>query len=150
MPTTTVALGLVSGIVAVAITSTHALAAYDGRWFHRFSRREFTQTAASVLGITGWYTIAPFFLATVVAVICAALATGKLRVSPSETALAGFAVLDWAVLAAWAPKPAELGGRAEHFGAYGAFGFALLAAVAATFALAGGSRRQAARQRQAA
>jgi hypothetical protein len=115
-PVTTGALALVSATIMAALTATRALAGYDGGWIDRLGDRETTPTAASLIGITGWYAIVPFLVAAVVAAGCALLATAPPLVRPAETALAGAAALAWAPLAAWAPR----GGEASELGSYGA------------------------------
>ena len=127
LPVTTSALALVSGIVATATTATYALAGYDLHWFERIGDRAFTYTPASLVDVTGWYTILPFFLAAAAAAVLAALATPWPRIVQSEVAVAGAAVLAWALIAAEAPKTPYLGGDADTYGAYAAVGAALLA-----------------------
>jgi hypothetical protein len=124
-PATTVALALVSGIVALATTATYALAGYDLNWFGRIGNRDFTYTPASLVDVTGWYTIVPFFAAAAAAAVLAALATPWRRVVPAEIAIAGAAVLAWALLAAEAPRTPALGGDADTYGAYAGAGLAL-------------------------
>jgi hypothetical protein len=124
-PATTTALALVSGIVAVATTGTYALAGYDLDWFGRIASRDFTYTPASLVDVTGWYTIPPFFAAAAAAAILAGLATTWARIRPVEIAVAGAAVLGWALLAAEAPKTPALGGDADTYRAYTAAGLAL-------------------------
>lgn len=131
-PMTTWAVALVSGIIATATTSTYALAGYELNWFERIASRTFTYTPASLVGVTGWYTILPFFVAAVGAAALAALATPALRVRSFEIAAAGLAVLAWAVGAAEAPRTPALGGDADTYAAYTAVGIVLVVlAVAA-------------------
>ena len=137
-PATTAALALVSGIVATATTSTYALAGYDLNWFGRIAGRDFTYTAASLVGVTGWYTIVPFFVAAAAAAVLGALATPWPRIGPTEVGVAGAAVLAWALVAAEAPKTPALGGDADTYGSYVAVAVALAAlagAVASAFVL---------------
>jgi hypothetical protein len=128
-PVTTLALAAVSAVVMGSVTATHALAGYDGDWLSRFEQRAFASTAASLVGVTGWYTILPFFAAVLVAALAAALATPALHVSRADTALALAAVLGWALAAAAAPRTAALGGESDRWQAYWAV--ALLCVVAA-------------------
>ena len=118
-PTTTTGLAAVSIVVMSSITATHALAGYNLGWFDRIAERQFTETAASLAGVTGWYTIVPFFVAVAVAVALA-FASARRPVSRFETVVGGGAVLAWAVLAAAAPAQQDLGGRGQEYGAYGA------------------------------
>jgi hypothetical protein len=119
-PLTTAALGLVSCAVMVSMTATHALAGYDLDWLHRVGTRDFDYTVAWLVGVTGWYTIVPFFAALAAAVALALATTPRVPVRWLEPLAAGAAVVGWAVLAAWAPKTTALGGRADQLSAYGA------------------------------
>ena len=131
----TVAGGLlcVSVTIMSAITATHALAGYNLAWFERIGDRAFTGTAASLAGITGWYTIVPFFVAIVLAGALAVAATARPRVTALETLAGGAAVLAWAVVAATAPVRLELGGEGREFGAYAAVWALALAVVITAF-----------------
>ncbi|MGH3102485.1 MAG: hypothetical protein ACRDN6_00080 [Gaiellaceae bacterium] len=108
-PVATAGLGLVSATVMAALTASHPLAGYDGRWFDRLADGDVPLTAASLAGVTGWYAILPFFAAVACAVVCAALATPLVARRPLETALAGAAVLGWALAAGLAPKSGHAG-----------------------------------------
>lgn len=134
LPVTTIGLAAVSAIVMGSVTATHALAGYDGEWLTRFEQRAFTSTAASLVSVTGWYTILPFFAALVAAAIAAGLATPALRPSRADTAFALAAVLGWALVAAEAPRTAALGGESDRWQAYWAVD-ALCAVAAAGYAL---------------
>jgi hypothetical protein len=105
-PATTLALALVSSFQMIVQTATNPLAAYDGDWMTRLRTKEFSQTAASLLGVTGWYTIVLFFVAVAAAVVFAALATGRLPVPRWDLTLAPVALLAWAVVAQQAHNPA--------------------------------------------
>lgn len=118
-PTLTTGLATVSIVVMSAITATHALAGYNLGWFDRIADRQFTETAASLVGVTGWYAIVPFFAAVALAVVLAIAATRPPRVSSVETIIGGGAVAAWAALAAAAPVQKDLGGRGQEYGAYG-------------------------------
>jgi hypothetical protein len=106
LPLTTVALAAVSIFQMAAITTTNPLAAYDGNWLERLGSADVSQTAASVVGVTGWYTIFLFFAAVVGALACATLATARVAVSSREPFLAIGAVLAWALIAVSASNPA--------------------------------------------
>jgi hypothetical protein len=132
-PLTTVALASISIFQAVVQTATGPLAAYDGEWLERARERNFMLTAASVVDVTGWYTILVFFLAVVAAVGCAVLASRPLMIRASEwpMAVAGLGV--WVVMALRATNPvglppstryvlsAALGGAAAAAVAYAAW-----------------------------
>lgn len=114
LPVTTGALALVSGVVMALVTATHALAGYDRHWLDRLEARETTSTAASLLGVTGWYTILPFFAAAAAAAAFAFAASRAVRPHVWDTLLAGGAVLAWAALAISAPGESSAG----EYGAY--------------------------------
>lgn len=140
-PATTTALGLVSAVIAVSTTATSALAGYNLEWFDRVAAGSFTYTPASLVGVTGWYTMLPFFAAAGAAAVLAVRATPRMQILPVDVALAGTAVLAWALLAANAPKTPALGGDARSYGAYLMTGIALgLAGLAAAAAFRQRSR----------
>jgi len=103
-PLATLALALISALQMVVTTATGPLAAYDGAWVDRVQAKDFVQTGASLVEVTGWYTIAPFFVAGLVAVGAAFAAT---RVAPTlgELPLAAAAVAAWALAALAADNP---------------------------------------------
>ena len=103
-PTTTTALALVSGVLMIALTSSHVRHGLDPNWFEEIGERRFPPTVLSFVGITGWYAVLPFFIAAVCAVAAAIAATHAVQVSISETALGGLAVLGWAAAAVTAPN----------------------------------------------
>jgi hypothetical protein len=113
-PATCGALATVSALVLLLVTSTHALAAADGRWLDRLADRELTLAATSVVGVTGWYAIAPLAVAVAVAGVAAFASIPPLRVRSSDTLLAGAAVAGWAAAAAAAPRGAD----AADYGSY--------------------------------
>ena len=84
---------------AVLMTATGPLAAYDGQWLERVADRQFVATAAALVGVSGWYAIAPFFLAAAVAVVCAAATLPPLRITMLDAALAVGVAGVWAVVA---------------------------------------------------
>ena len=108
-------------------------AGYNLAWFERIGDRAFTRTAASLVEITGWYTIAPFFVAVVLAAVLAIAATATPRVSSVETLAGAVAVLAWAVIAATSPVRLELGGEGREYGAYAGVGVVALVAVTVAF-----------------
>jgi hypothetical protein len=103
-PTTTGALALVSGMLMLALTSSHLRTGIDPRWFHELAERRVPPTVLSFVGITGWYAVLPFFVAAALAVACAIAGAGPVRATPGETAFGAFAVLAWAFAAASAPN----------------------------------------------
>jgi hypothetical protein len=133
-PATTTALALVSMIIAVTTTATYALAGYQLDWFDRVASRDFTSTVASLVGVTGWYTILPFFGGAIVEAAAAVLSTRWSQPRALELAFAGVAVLGWATLAATAPRPPALGGEADSYAAYDRIALALLAVTLAACA----------------
>jgi hypothetical protein len=128
-PTVAGGLMCVSVVIMSAITATHALGGYNLEWFERIGNRDFTRTAASLVGITGWYTVLPFFVAIALAAALACAATARPHISWPETLAGAAAVLSWALIAATAPVRAELGGSGRDFGSYAAVGALFLAAA---------------------
>lgn len=103
-PATTAALALVSVFVMTVITATRPLAAYEGTWPERLASRDFALTAASLVGITGWYSIVPYFLAALAAVACAVAVSPRVRLSTADVVLAAAALAAWAAIAVAAPN----------------------------------------------
>lgn len=103
-PVTAGALALTSAAAMTLLTATHPLAGYDGRWADRLLDGDVPQTAASVAGVTGAAAIGPFFAAAVAAAWLALRSTASVRPRGIDTALAGVAVLAWALLAMLAPE----------------------------------------------
>jgi hypothetical protein len=99
-PVTTAALGLVSAIVMTALTASHPLAGYDGRWLHRLGDGDVPLTAASLAGITGWYAVLPLFAAVALATWLALRSAPPVPIRPLDAVGAGVAVLAWAAVAA--------------------------------------------------
>jgi hypothetical protein len=138
LPLPTLALGLVSALAMVSVTATHALAGYDWQWFHRIGDRQLTPTAASLVGITGWYAALPFFAAAMVAGVAAVLALAPGIPSRAAIGGAGVAVLAWAFVTGTATQPVALGGRSHELSAYWAayvVALVVLALLAAWLAL---------------
>jgi hypothetical protein len=104
-PLTTVALAVVSGFQMVVQTATNPLAAYDGGSLGRLIERDVSQTAASIVAVTGWYTILPFFAAVLLVVVFAARDSRPLLVRPVEILVAVFALLGWVLVALGATNP---------------------------------------------
>jgi hypothetical protein len=109
IPLTTLALAAVSAFQMVVITATNPLASYDGDWLERLTARDVSQTAASIVGVTGWYTILVFFAAVFAGLVCAAFATSRIRVPPWELVLALAGLLAWGLIAVAASNPAGHG-----------------------------------------
>jgi acid phosphatase family membrane protein YuiD len=141
LPATTGALAVVSATIVVALTATRALAGYDGRWLDRLADRETTPTAATLVGVTGWYAILPFLLAAAAAAACALLASAPPILRPAEAALGGVAALAWAAVAAWAPRGGDAGELRQYGAAAAVAALSVAAAVAArAYALRGAPR----------
>lgn len=133
-PAVTVALALVSAVVMVGTTSTYALAGYDWEWLDRLANGDVPLTAASLVRVTGWIAIVPFFCLVVAAVALAFLASAPRVVRDLDVLLAGAAVLLWALLAATSPRPFELGGDGRELTAYWGAAVVLLLIAAAVVA----------------
>ena len=105
IPLTTLGLALVSAFQMVLVTATGPLASYDWDWLTRVRAKEFALTAASLVNVTGWYTILPFLLAAAVAAAAAFLGSRGVEVRLAELPLAGGALALWAVAALAADNP---------------------------------------------
>jgi hypothetical protein len=103
-PATTIVLAALSAFQVAVMTATGPLAAYDGNWLGRLADRQFMETGASLVGITGWYAIVPFFAALALAVVGAVAGSHTPRVRGREAAVAVGTVLVWALLAFRAPN----------------------------------------------
>ncbi len=135
LPLTTLALAGVSVVQMTLMTATNPLAAYDLDWVGRASRREFSQTGAAFVGVTGWYTIVPFFAAVALAGAAAVAVLPRVPLERRDALGAGAALAAWSVVAALARTPD--GGRHEL-----GYVFAVALAVAIPIlALAVGSSR---------
>jgi hypothetical protein len=99
LPVTTLALAGITCFQAVVMTATGPLAAYDWQWLSRAVDRLFVQTAASFVGVTGWYTITAFFLAAAAAVVLALASLPPVRATATDAVAAVGAVAAWAVWA---------------------------------------------------
>jgi hypothetical protein len=102
-PFASAALALASTVVMATVTATHALAGHDHQYFHRLVNRELTLSAASVVGITGWYAMLPFFVAVGGAAVGAAVATRWPRITARGLAAAAVVVAAWLLLRELAP-----------------------------------------------
>lgn len=99
-PLTAAALAAITVFQAVVQTATGPLAAYDGDWLERVGDKSFMATAASFAGVTGWYAIAPFFLAAGAAVSFALLAAPSVEPAPVDSLLAFSGLGLWALVTA--------------------------------------------------
>lgn len=133
-PFLTIVAALISLTIMTTLTATYVLASYDSQWLSRLSRGDVPLTVGSLVGVTGWYAIVPFFLA-VAGAAGIALATTRFVVTRWDAwaalALAGA----WAIVAAGAPQPVDIGGRAGEYGAYGAAGAVAAVGLAVLLAL---------------
>jgi hypothetical protein len=129
IPLTTTALAAVSGVIMVVLTATHPLAGYDHEWFTRLADRDVSLTVASLVDVTGWYTILPFFAAAALAAGCAVVATWPVDLRAWDAGLAALALAAWGVVFATAPAS----GRPGDYGWYLlVLAFVALVAVAAS------------------
>jgi hypothetical protein len=103
-PVTAFALTFVSGVQMALLTATGPLAAYDGRWVDRVEAQQFMSTGASVVGVTGWYSILPFFAALGVAALQFA-GDVTARSSFRDLATAAGSILAWSIVALAADNP---------------------------------------------
>jgi hypothetical protein len=106
-PAPTIALAAISITTTVIATITHPLVGYENEtvvWVHHLSKGLFQPTIASAYGLgRGWGGIWPFFLAAGGAILLAAWATPRLRLSTATLGWGLLAVLAWALFAALAP-----------------------------------------------
>ncbi len=106
-PGPTIALAAVSITTTVIATITHPLVGYENEvdvWTRYLSKALFQPTIASAYGLgRGWGGIWPFLLAAGGAVVAAAWATPRLRLSAAALRGGVLAIVVWAVLAAFAP-----------------------------------------------
>jgi hypothetical protein len=126
LPLVTGGLAAASSLAMIGLTATHPDAGYDGRWLDRAFDGEVSQTAASLVGITGWVAVLPLLAAAALAAVFAALSLPKLRVRPLEPVGAGAALLGWAAVALAAPATGTTGDYAAYVPA-----FAVVAAAGA-------------------
>jgi len=106
-PGPTVALAGASIAAWTIVTITHPLVGYENEtvvWTRLLSKAEFQPTVASALGAgRGWAGIWPFLLAVAGAVVLAAAATPRLRLTAAALGTGALALLAWALFAALAP-----------------------------------------------
>jgi hypothetical protein len=106
-PGPTIALAAVSITTMVIATITHPLVGYENEtvtWMRFLSKGFFQPTIASAYGLgRGWGAIWPFFLAAAGALLAAAWATPRLRLSAATLRWGLVALVCWALFAALAP-----------------------------------------------
>jgi hypothetical protein len=106
-PGPTIALAAISITTMTIATVTHPLVGYENEtvtWVRYLSKGYFQPTLASAYGLgRGWGGIWPFFLFAGAAVLAAAWATPRLRLSPATLGWGVLAVVAWAGFAALAP-----------------------------------------------
>jgi hypothetical protein len=106
-PGPTIALAAISITTMTIATVTHPLVGYENEtvtWMRFLSKGFFQPTLASAYGLgRGWGGIWPFFLFAGAAVLAAAWATPRLRLSMATLAWGLVAVVGWALFAALAP-----------------------------------------------
>ena len=131
-PLTTLALAAVSVFQMAVMTATNALASYDGQALDRLRDRNVTQTGAAFVGVTGWYTILPFFGAVLVASLIAVRRPAAGARDPHDAVIAAAALAAWAVIAVSGDNPSGREFAPEYVTAVAV----LLAAATAAWALA--------------
>jgi hypothetical protein len=106
-PGPTIALAAISITTMTIATITHPLVGYENEtvtWMRYLSKGLFQPTLASAYGLgRGWGGIWPFFLFAGAAVLAAAWATPRLRLSTATLGWGLVAVVGWALFAALAP-----------------------------------------------
>ncbi len=106
-PGPTIALAAVSITTTVIATTTHPLVGYENEtvtWMRFLSQGLFQPTIASAYGLgRGWGGIWPFFLAAGGALVLAAWATPRLRLSAGALRAGVLTLIGWALFAALAP-----------------------------------------------
>jgi hypothetical protein len=106
-PGPTIALAAVSITTTVIATITHPLVGYENEtvvWVRYLSKALFQPTIASAYGLgRGWGGIWPFLLAAGGAVLAAAWATPRLRLSSATLRWGLLALVGWGLFAALAP-----------------------------------------------
>jgi hypothetical protein len=106
-PGPTIALAAISITTMTIATVTHPLVGYENEtvtWVRYLSKGYFQPTLASAYGLgRGWGGIWPFFLFAGAAVLAAAWATPRLRLSSATLGWGVLAVVAWAGFAALAP-----------------------------------------------
>jgi hypothetical protein len=106
-PGPTIALATISITTMIIATVTHPLVGYENEtvtWMRYLSKGFFQPTLASAYGLgRGWGGIWPFFLFAGAAVLAAAWATPRLRLTTATLGWGVLAVFGWALFAALAP-----------------------------------------------
>jgi hypothetical protein len=146
-PLTALSLGAISVFQMTVMTATNPLAAYDGHWLARLGDRAVSTTGASVVGITGWYAILPFFAAVVFALAIAVRQMRPFTSAWTELPVLALSTLAWAVVAWRASNPVGDGFNQRYVAvaASSVVGLALVVSL-----LGGGSPRRSARTEAAA
>jgi len=106
-PGPTIALAAISITTTVLATITHPLVGYENEtvvWVRYLSKALFQPTIASAYGLgRGWGGIWPFLLAAGGAIVLAAWATPRVRLSTSALGTGVLCLIAWALFAALAP-----------------------------------------------
>jgi hypothetical protein len=106
-PGPTIALAAVSITTTVLATITHPLVGYENEtvvWVRYLSKALFQPTIASAYGLgRGWGGIWPFLLAAAGAIVLAAWATPRVRLSSSALGTGVLCLIAWALFAALVP-----------------------------------------------
>ncbi|HEY5260964.1 MAG TPA: hypothetical protein VIJ33_02530 [Solirubrobacteraceae bacterium] len=106
-PGPTIALAGVSLTTTIIATTTHPLIGYENEtvtWMRYLREGFFQPTIASAYGLgRGWGGIWPFFLAAGGAVVLAALATARTRISRASLSAGVLALVGWCVFALLGP-----------------------------------------------
>jgi len=106
-PGPTIALAGISIVAWTLVTITHPLVGYENEtavWTRLLSKGEFQPTIATALGAgRGWGGVWPFLLAVGGAVVLAAAATPRLRLTTAAVGAGVLAALAWALFSALGP-----------------------------------------------
>jgi hypothetical protein len=107
LPGPTIALAAVSIATTVIATITHPLIGYENEadvWTRFLSKGFFQPTIASAYGLgRGWGGIWPFLAAAGAAIVLAAFATSRVRMTLASLGAGALALLAWGLFAALAP-----------------------------------------------
>jgi hypothetical protein len=117
-PGPTIALAGVSAATMMIATATHPLIGYEtetSTWTHYLSSGSFQPTIASAYGAgRGWVALLPFLVAIAAAVLLAAFATERMRLTPRTLAAGVAAAAVWGLLAAILPSWLGIDSAALH------------------------------------
>ncbi len=106
-PGPTIALAAVSIVCAILATITHPLIGYETEtvsWMRHLLEGFFQPTIASAYGLgRGWGEIWTFLLPALGAIVLAAIATPRMRLTPASLRAGALALAAWALYAALAP-----------------------------------------------